>query len=152
MTHDLPEWAISLWQPYASAALDQDIKVHETRKWELPARMVGQRVAIHAAKKVVSPANIHPYTDSTAEGVLQAFPWRKNLPFGALIGTVVLVDCRRMGGEAGVKPAHQLDLLFGDWTPGRFAWRMADPIRFAEPIPYVGLQGFFRIKPEKIAA
>jgi activating signal cointegrator 1 len=151
MTHDLPEWAISLWQPYASAALDQAIKVHETRKWELPARMVGQRVAIHASKKVVSPAKIDPRADRKSNDVLIP-KWRVLLPFGALIGSVVLVDCKCMAGAGGAEPAHELDLIFGDWSPGRFAWRMADPIKFAKPIPYSGLQGFFRIKPEKIAA
>lgn len=43
--------AISLWQPYASL-IAAGIKQFETRSWAPPKAMIGQTIAIHAAKKV----------------------------------------------------------------------------------------------------
>lgn len=43
--------AISLWQPWASLIACGD-KPFETRHWAPPRDLVGQRIAIHAAKKI----------------------------------------------------------------------------------------------------
>lgn len=43
--------AISLWQPWASL-IACGVKVYETRDWAPPRDLIGQRIAIHAAKKV----------------------------------------------------------------------------------------------------
>lgn len=41
--------AISIWQPHASLLL-LGAKPFETRSWPVPKALIGQRVAIHAAK------------------------------------------------------------------------------------------------------
>ena len=40
---------ISLWQPYASL-IAAGVKTIETRGWAPPKRLMGQRIAIHAAR------------------------------------------------------------------------------------------------------
>lgn len=43
--------AISLWQPYASL-IASGFKPFETRDWAPPRELIGQPIAIHAAKKI----------------------------------------------------------------------------------------------------
>jgi len=43
--------AISLWQPWASLIACGD-KPYETRHWAPPRELIGQTIAIHAAKKI----------------------------------------------------------------------------------------------------
>lgn len=43
--------AISLWQPWASL-IACGAKIYETRDWAPPRNLIGQPIAIHAAKKV----------------------------------------------------------------------------------------------------
>jgi activating signal cointegrator 1 len=43
--------AISLWQPWASL-IACGAKLYETRSWAPPRELIGQTIAIHAAKKV----------------------------------------------------------------------------------------------------
>lgn len=136
--------AISLWQPYASGFLLPEIKRHETRHWRLHPSRIGQRVAIHAACRVLSPAKLG---EEVEEATRAAFGsnWRKTLPFGAFAGSVVLGDCREMGLMiGGAEPAHDLDRLFGLWEPGRFAFRGDDPITLPTPIKAQGRQGWFK--------
>lgn len=141
--------AISLWQPWASALLVPHLKAHETRSWPCPPRLIGQRVAIHAAKKVL-PYDLFVENETRDRLMNDAFggPWRKTLPFGAVIGTAVLASCKPMSpglepSPFGAVPAHDNDRLLGDWSADRFAWRMVDPIEFATPIPTLGRQGWW---------
>jgi len=43
--------AISLWQPWASL-IAAGLKHYETRSWAPPRELIGQTIAIHAAKKI----------------------------------------------------------------------------------------------------
>ena len=47
-----PVYAITLHQPWASR-IALGIKTVETRSWPAPARLLGRRIAVHAAKRVV---------------------------------------------------------------------------------------------------
>lgn len=42
---------------------------------------------------------------------------------------------------------HQ-ELLFGDWTPGRYAWEFANVTMLTEPVPTRGMQGLWEWKEE----
>lgn len=141
--------AISLWQPWATACMDPYLKVHETRHWPAPRRMTGERVAIHAAKKQVPPWDLDEEVESAMNHHFGP-PWRHRLPFGAIIGTAVLAECfkieRSTVGSGG--PVHPYDRLFGNWEPGRYAWRLVDRQTLATPIPWKGAQGFFNIPDE----
>ena len=144
--------AISLWQPWATALFDPNWKAHETRSWACHANVIGQRVAIHAAAKAVAQ-NIVPDGVGNVLADRYGRDWRSVLPRGAILGSVVITDCRptnRLVDSA--KPLHRLDEWFGDWSPGRFAWRVSDPFILAKPVPWKGKQGWFQVPDELFEA
>jgi len=42
------------------------------------------------------------------------------------------------------------ELAFGDFSAGRYAWELRNPIRFADPIPCTGRQGFWEVPDELV--
>ena len=82
------------------------------------------------------------------------------LPYGAVIATAELVECYCIGCDAlgafiSVKSIltgnwvkykyieDKNELLFGDWTPGRYAWEFANTKLLPVPIPVRGKQGLW---------
>ena len=136
--------AISLWQPWASLWLSGR-KIHETRHWHIRNQWKdwtpGQRMAVHAAKKFVK--DIDPEED--LRKILDdqfGGHWAMDLPTGALIGTIAVMDCV----SAGLIPdLDEDDRECGNFADGRWAWRGADPIIFPHPIPWRGSQGIFNV-------
>lgn len=93
-----------------------------------------------------------------------------SLPRGCIIATAELVNCWRIvynpgpdvdkamkipiGGELeGLNKHHpdfgkfivptEQEMLFGDWTPERYAWELANVQMLPEPIPAKGKQGLW---------
>jgi len=123
---------LSLLQPWASLTV-MGYKTIETRSWSTTHR---GPLLIHASKgrKGAVLSTEAPFTK-----YISAF---NSLPFGAIIGQVWLED---------VVPVEQLFLsdsrlakltleekAFGDYTKGRWAWLLAEPIQFTHPIPIGG--------------
>lgn len=147
---------ISIWQPHASllvgTLLAGSVKPFETRSWPAHKALVGQRIWIHAAKAMGDLLELAEYNeerrtggvcDERLDAYLSAiaslgFKTLSDLPCGALIGTAVLEAS--IPTETLVAPGP-----FGDFSPGRFAWRMGDHLPLAEPIPFRGMQGFFDV-------
>jgi hypothetical protein len=149
--------AISLWNPWAALLftgapigpapggrrLGDGVKRHETRSWAPPRKVWGQRIAIHAAKKVVSFDEV-----MHLQSLMDRLEVDDRMPDvtrrGMILGTMVLESYRKV-----IMPAEMLtdptDILCGDWDIGRFVWRMTDAILFDKPIPCVGRQGFFNV-------
>jgi hypothetical protein len=124
---------ISLWQPWATLVVI-GAKEFETRGW--PTSYRGP-LAIHAAKK----------WGPEFEAILRTEPFRTvlhghDLPKGAIVGTVELVGC--FPTEAVLMPDGQ-ERAFGNYGPGRYAWKLANPVDFLVPIAYRGQQGFFDV-------
>lgn len=141
---------LSLWQPWAEMIFRTDddgvsLKPDETRDWSTCIR---GRIAIHASKKPL-------------RGILRDYPQLKmslltcgvrdhQMAFGAIIGTVDLVDCRPASEVA--KTREDWQLMWGDYRAigddgkRRFALVLENPQRLSVPIPYVGRQGFFRVQ------
>lgn len=134
--------AISLWQPWASL-LVSGVKVHETRSWAPPAKRIGERVVIHAAKRKWARDELSPDLHALCEATFGHL----TLPFGAAIAHGVLTSAGPMWNEEhaifGFKPETKEDALCGNWSKGRFAWRFADMIALTPPIPMRGRQSFF---------
>lgn len=141
--------ALSLWQPHASLVVS-GIKPYETRTWPAPRSIVGQRIWIHAAKadkdlieiaeyyadwKAGAPkeSGMHAYLEAMESMGFGSF---RDLPRGCIVGSAVLESSAR--AETLIDPGP-----FGGFSAGRFAWRMTDPVKLAEPIPFRGMQGFF---------
>lgn len=134
---------ISLWQPWGSALFltigGRRLKVHETRSWAPPPALIGERVGIHAALRLEREVG---QTCDDLLTIAQGPAWRHSLTRGALLGDAILADCRAMDGSAA--PEHDWDEAFGDWGPGRYAWRLEQP-RLYTPIPMPGKQGWFEV-------
>lgn len=150
--------AFSTWQPHASL-LAGGLKPYGTRSWPAHRNLIGKRVAIHAAKakddleelatyyvawtenKNYHDERLHTYIKAVIE---LGFNMLRDLPLGAIVGTAIL--------DASI-PTDQLENPgpFGDFSPGRYAWRMRDPILLAQPIPFIGKQGFFDV-PDQLFA
>jgi hypothetical protein len=118
--------AISLWQPWASF-IAIGVKRYETRHWRAPARLVGQRIAVHAAK--------HPVPRDDIEWWHKIAGPDAPLPMGAFVCTAILAAVHR----AGKVPFDE----FGDYGEGRFAWELTDVRPLEPPVPALGRQGFW---------
>lgn len=138
--------AISLWQPWASLWLSP-AKLHETRHWATAYR---GPLLVHAAKKLVK--DVEPELEDILDSEFGGH-WGLDLPTGAIIGVVDLVDCVRTAdlypNRANLTDGERDDLTCGDHSYGRFAWRRGSYRLFKQPIPYRGRQSFFDV-PEAI--
>ena len=152
--------AITVHQPWASL-LAIGAKQFETRGWQTHYR---GPIAIHAAK--VDNYSGMPFEQrgaalNTANAVLKKlladFTCVRDLPHGAIVATAELVECHKIIGEPGKHPHYKWDAgstvydivashderMFGDWTPGYFAWQLVNVAMLPEPIKAKGQQGLW---------
>jgi len=116
--------AITLLQPWASLIIDKRKPV-ETRSWQTDYRGT---IAIHTSIK---------NNKEVKDACLKFGYDPKTVIRGAVIGTVMLVTC--------VKFPSKLVKIddYGDFTPGRYGWILADVKQFKEPIPAKGMLGLW---------
>jgi activating signal cointegrator 1 len=131
--------AISLWQPWASLWCSTR-KVHETRHWRCSHR---GWLLVHAAKRFET-VDLHDQLRLILDGEF-GDRWSKDLPTGALIGMVNVVDCLPTQMLNGDSAASDDDRECGDFGPGRFAWKRDEFRLFDQPIAYRGKQGIFTV-------
>ena len=128
--------AFTVYQPYAHAIV-AGVKHYETR----PRRTnIRGRVAVHAGRLDEVQATKH-LTNGEFWAVLEAAGGGGNLPRGAVIGTVEIVDCVPV--EELVDSLDNRERLLGDYSLGRFAWVLQNPVMFKTPIPAHGKHGLF---------
>ena len=149
---------ITIYQPWASL-IASGAKLFETRSW--PTKHRG-RIAIHAG---MTPA--HELDRQTRDAIATAFGWPpgmdtasyiRALPHGAVIATADLVGCHKIvsrttisGGPSCAslycgedrRAIRGSEILFGDWTPGRYAWELANVEILPQPVPVRGKQGLW---------
>lgn len=67
------------------------------------------------------------------------------LQTGAIIGSAILTDCKLIDQEYHdfIKELCPEEFLYGDFTVGRYAWRLEKPQLFKNPIPASGKQGLW---------
>lgn len=153
--------ALTVWQPWATLWAC-GAKEFETRGWATSYR---GPIAIHAAQKdVYSVMRDMPVKPMTAVfQALQAYYGihggvQKKLSEtqGCVIATAELVGCHKMvlhGGrgmsssspgwletDRGIYEPSEQELLFGDWTPGRYAWELRNVKMLDTPVPAKGKQ------------
>lgn len=130
--------AITVWQPWAGA-LAAGIKANETRSWATKYR---GPIAIHAAMRdVFDGLALMPVPIALKIKEALRCEWDE-MPRGAIIATGDLVDCIRITPEY-VATLSLDELALGDYTPGRYAWKLANVKRLPEPIPAKGRQGLW---------
>lgn len=158
--------AITLYQPHASLVALR-AKKFETRGWKTSYR---GPLAIHAgvSEKYLDLGWQEPFFSALRplhkekEGESVSILW----PMGCIIAIVELVNCWRIvhhpgtnvdiaknipiGAELDVPRNHpdfhkyivptEEEMMFGDWTPGRYAWELANAKPLEKPIPAKGKQ------------
>lgn len=128
--------AFTVYQPFAYAIV-AGIKRYETRSRRTNIR---GRVAVHAA---AGAPYLIPKKDPVAVWAEnKTMETQKATQRGAVIGTVEIVDCVPV--EEVLNTLTDRERLLGDYSPGRFAWVLENPIIFDEPIPAKGQQGWWK--------
>ena len=129
--------AFTVHQPYAYAIV-AGLKCYETR----PRRTnIRGRVAVHAGKASLNRAT-RALSDRAFWELLGAVGGKTvDLPLGAVVGTVEIVDCVPV--EEIVDTLTPLERALGDYSPGRFAWVLRNPQMFSKPIPARGKQSWW---------
>lgn len=135
---------ISIWQPFATLIV-AGFKTIETRKQPAFSGMVGTRIGI-AATKIIRPEQRLAVADPEFAAHYQAtgLPPLDELPAGAVIGSVLLNSVDPIDDET-IEDLTPAEFSFGWYSPGRFAWRLRDPVAFG---PYLacGQQGVWHWK------
>ena len=139
--------AFTVYQPYALEIV-AGLKQYEPRPHRTNIR---GRVAVHAAKtdiwaeKLMTLEDAHEHSKILSEyrceqtnGAVRVPP---RLFFGAVLGTVEIVDCIPVGDL--IDKLSEQERLLGDYTLGQFAWVLQNPVMFDNPIPARGFQGWW---------
>lgn len=129
--------AITLWQPWATLVA-LGMKQYETRAW---ATYYRGDMAIHAAGK----GSFHP-TYMELPGIKKYAPDLKieHLVFGAVLAIVDMTDCIEIDQYLIQKISH-MEMAFGEWQPGRYAWQFDNRQKLREPLIIRGKQGFWKV-------
>jgi hypothetical protein len=137
--------AISLRQPWATLVV-LGAKQYETRDWPTAHRGL---LAIHASRsfpeKIAQMCEQEPYRSVLRRA---GYNYGADLPRGAVIGTVTVVEVHATE-ELDLSRLTAEELAFGDFGPGRFAWKLAEPRLLTEPIKMAGQLRIYEI-PDKL--
>ena len=141
--------AITLHQPWASL-IAAGTKTIETRSWAPPRKLLGQRIAIHAAKK---------NDRETFRNEVRLLGPTASVPRGVVVATARLEWFAKVQSEwtassvavIGPNPDIGMDTWnhniptdeYGDFSPGRWLWFLEDIEPLDPPIPAKGRQGFW---------
>lgn len=131
--------AISVLQPWASL-IACGAKQYETRSWFIKYRGM---LAIHAGKRF-EPLQVGFCEQEPFKTVLEGAGLGVNVPLGGIVAVVKLVEVHKTTPEF-VKGLSKREQAFGDYGPGRFAWRLEVVKAFKKPIPMNGAQGLFEV-------
>lgn len=138
--------AITIWQPWATLLAIQ-AKHHETRSWKTDYR---GPIAIHASRKwnaQLGNAFIDAH-DTLTKAKFTPAPALASVgertvgeTLGKILAVGELIDC-----VSGNDPTQfsELDRAFGNYGPGRFAWRIGN-VRLIVPVPFLGSQGLWNV-------
>ena len=131
--------AITIKQPWATLIVLGE-KKFETRSWQTKYR---GPIAIHAGKTIDKNA----CNDSWIKGVLKehGITSYNDLPTGVVLATAELRECHKVIVTLGYvsvftsgKAIEGLEVAFGDYTEGRYAWELDNLKVLDETIPAKG--------------
>ena len=142
--------ALTLYQPWASL-IAHGVKTIETRSWA-PRGILGERLAIHAGKRV-ERSFLAPETER-AIAELYDPEWWLNVPRGVVVCTALVADVRCVVENDGVLAYLSQSSLpkssqtvpidpHGDLDRGRWLWFLRDVQRLKTPVPAVGQMGLW---------
>jgi hypothetical protein len=136
--------ALSLTECWASLMTLEE-KRWETRSWKPSSWLLGNEVAIHAAKAfpawAIRLTEQEPFCSSLRVNGNIFLP---NLTRGKILCIVKFVEfCRT---EDVRHKLSEKEVAFGNYSDGRFAFRAEFVRRLEEPVPVVGHLGFWEWK------
>lgn len=146
--------ALTVWQPWADL-ICAGAKPWEFRGWKVPAAIVGQRIAIHAAARPLKDGEVSALIRELERGsdcggliaekalpVLEwAHAWPQTCPLSHIVCTAII--------GAAISPreiAPHLGLVMNDSDRDEhfnFAWPLTEIEALQPPIPARGRQGFW---------
>ena len=139
--------ALTLWQPFASL-MAFGLKQNETRSWDTSFR---GPLVITAAKRKIPVDELEYYRAfecfRKAEKIIGDL---EKLPLGAALCTVMLNNVRPTAEAETL--ASPMELAFGNYTPGRFAWETSEVERFPRPLPCRGFQQLWEVDLRELRA
>jgi hypothetical protein len=124
--------ALSLTQPWATAVA-LGFKHWETRSW--PTSFRGE-VCIHAAKGF--PRWAKDFSLSRRE-----LPPASDLQLGSIVCVCEITECRQT--ETLAQKLSEMELAYGDYSPGRYAFKLENVRRLMEAIPARGALGLWAV-------
>lgn len=140
--------ALTLHQPWAWAIAHAGKPV-ENRTWKPPRGVIGQRIAIHAGKRL----------DKAAVSDIEDLLMGENP--GAFVQGAVVATARLdgyvhqgPGGRSlwGVSVERACEALESRWFVGPFGWVLEEVVALAEPVPARGAQGLWTLPADVAAA
>jgi len=129
---------ITVRQPWATL-LAFEVKTYETRSWRCEHR---GPLAIHASSMLHPDDRIWAQEDMNIARLLRECGYEDvtDLPLGTVLAVGTLTQCYRT--EAfGV--LSRTERALGDWSRGRWAWRIERVERLPEPVPAKGRLGLW---------
>ena len=122
--------ALTLYQPWATLVAIGAKRI-ETRSWGTSYR---GSLAIHAGKHWMDEDLL--YTEPFSSYLHEA-----KIPFGFVVATCELVDVERIYADSYIpgKP----EFMFGDYSIGRYMWKLEHVKILPEPIPAKGAMGLW---------
>ena len=140
---------ISLWQPWASLCCiphpddpSRSVKGFETRYWQPNQRYCGE-LLIHAAQRFDFDQIETCKSELFKEQLSMYYNRFQDLPLGAIVGKVRLVGFHK--AENVQSRLDKYAAAFGDYSMGRYAWEIVEPVLFGNKIPYKGKRRFFQV-------
>jgi len=148
---------ISVYQPFASLLVG-GVKHTETRSWPIFWR--GRLIVVASKKWSEDQMRFSAKNASSVEKAGFTIGKQRNdralagwsLPLGAIVGTIDVIGCVPTAqvvfngdratmldandGRSAMASVPPADQWLGNFAPGRFAWILANAVRFKRPIPY----------------
>jgi activating signal cointegrator 1 len=136
--------ALTVLQPWAQLLM-LGVKRYETRSWKTKHR---GPLLIHAGRALSETTRVlcgaEPFRGALAQAGIRG---PGDLPRGVFLGAVILEDCLPTD-QVLFDSADQQQAAFGDFGPGRWAWRVMTPMLFREPIAFRGRRCIFDVPDE----
>jgi hypothetical protein len=146
---------LTVRQPHASL-IAVGAKTFETRSWRTNYRGL---IAVHAGKKFCYEIL---YEHEASRAAKEALSYKStnmwdylewDLPYGAVVAVAELTECWLISGGGFLvdnnrrnrRELPEAELPFGDFTPGRYAWELANVRKLPEPVPMRGQQGLWNL-------
>ena len=157
--------AITLHEPWATLIACGAKKI-ETRDWAPPRSLIGERIAIHAARREPGAGNLQLLKTlsempsgygQNRHGVI----FERDAPLGCVVATAILADYGKVdhisgrSASGGVlvhvedsKLGHDrwvVEDAYGDFSLGRYLWYLEDVKVISPAVPAKGHQGFWNV-------